>query len=91
MGASSSSETLVTTIKFILEEAMKAQRGWRYSSTLSLTSELEGVGGQRHALDALPPGEAGSAPGPVWAGTENHAPTGIRSPDRPAGNYDTPR
>jgi hypothetical protein len=28
--------------------------------------------------------EAGWAPGPVWAGTENLAPTGIRFPDRPA-------
>ena len=28
--------------------------------------------------------EAGWAPGPVWTGTENLAPTGIRSPDRPA-------
>jgi hypothetical protein len=27
--------------------------------------------------------EAGWAPGPVWTGTENLAPTGIRSPDRP--------
>jgi len=27
----------------------------RYSSTLSLTSALYGVGGQRHALAALPP------------------------------------
>ena len=51
-----------------------------------------GVGGQRHALAALPPGkdpvpivqEAGWAPGPVWMGAENLAPTGIRSPDRPA-------
>ena len=40
----------------------------------------------------LPPGkdpipivqEAGWAPGPVWTGAENLAPTGIRSPDRPA-------
>jgi hypothetical protein len=39
----------------------------------------------------LPPGkdpvpiaqEAGWAPGPVWTGAENLAPTGIRSPDRP--------
>jgi hypothetical protein len=61
----------------------------RYSSTLSLTSALDGVGGQRHALAALAPGkrtvpivqEAGWAPGPVWTGTENLAPTGIRSPD----------
>ena len=28
--------------------------------------------------------EAGWAPGPVWTGAENLAPTGIRSPDRPA-------
>ena len=28
--------------------------------------------------------EAGSTPGPVWTGSENLAPTGIRSPDRPA-------
>ena len=27
--------------------------------------------------------EAGWAPGPVWTGAENLAPTGIRSPDRP--------
>ena len=28
--------------------------------------------------------EAGWASGPVWTGAENLAPTGIRSPDRPA-------
>ena len=28
--------------------------------------------------------ENGCASGPVWSGTENLAPTGIRSPDRPA-------
>ena len=28
--------------------------------------------------------EAGWAPGPVWTGAENLAPTSIRSPDRPA-------
>ena len=51
-----------------------------------------GVGGQYHALAALPPGkdsvpivqEAGWAPGPVWTGAENLASTGIRSLDRPA-------
>jgi len=30
---------------------------YRYSSTLSLTSALDGVGGQRHAPAALPPGK----------------------------------
>jgi hypothetical protein len=29
-----------------------------YSSTLPLTSALDGVGGQRHAQAALPPGKA---------------------------------
>ena len=28
--------------------------------------------------------EAGLTAGPFWTGTENHSPTGIRSPDRPA-------
>jgi hypothetical protein len=51
-----------------------------------------GVGGERHASAAFTPGkdpvpivqEAGWAPGPVWIGVENLAPTGIRSPDLPA-------
>ena len=51
-----------------------------------------GVGGQHYAPAALPPGkdpvpivqEAGLASGSVWTGAENLAPTGIRSPDRPA-------
>jgi hypothetical protein len=50
-----------------------------------------GVGGQHHAPATLSPGknpvpivqEAGWAPGPVWKGAENLAPTGIPSPDRP--------
>jgi len=51
-----------------------------------------GVGGQRHTPAALPHRkdpvpivyEAGWVPGPVWTGGENLAPTGIRSPARPA-------
>jgi len=51
-----------------------------------------GMGGQRNAPAGFIPGkhpvpivwEAGWVPGPVWTGTENLAPTGIRSPDRPA-------
>ena len=63
-----------------------------YSSTLSLTATL-GTGG----LSKPRPGfftsrkepvpivyEAGWAPRPAWTGAENLAPTGIRSPDRPA-------
>ena len=30
--------------------------------------------------------ETGWAPGPVWTGAENLAPTGVQSPDRPARN-----
>ena len=41
-------------VKFTLEQATKAQKGSRHSSTLSLTSALHGVGGHRHALAALP-------------------------------------
>ena len=49
-----------------------------YSSTLSLTSVLNGVGGDRHAQTALPPGsdpisnvqEAGWVPRPFWTGAE---------------------
>ena len=50
------------------------------------------VNGQRRILAGLPPGKAkyplyrrlDGPPGPVWTGAENLAPTGIRSPDRPA-------
>jgi hypothetical protein len=53
-----------------------------------------GVGGQRQVPASFTPGkdpvpilqEAGWAPGPVWMGAENHAPTGIPSPNRPARN-----
>jgi hypothetical protein len=51
-----------------------------------------GVSGQRNAPAAFIPRkdpvhivqEAGWAPGPVWRGMENLAPTGIRSLDLPA-------
>ena len=51
-----------------------------------------GVGGQCHAPAVLPPGKTryplyrrlGGPRGPVRTGAENLAPTGIRSPDRPA-------
>ena len=55
---------LVSEPEFALEQAMKTQMGvcvcvcvcvCRYSSTLSLTSALEGVGDQRHAPVALRP------------------------------------
>ena len=54
----------------------------RFSSTLSLTSALDGVDGQRHAPVALPREreqlpilyEDGWAPGLVWTSAENLAP-----------------
>ena len=39
-----------------------------YCSTLSLTSALDGVGGQRHALAALPPGKPGTNCIRGWVG-----------------------
>jgi hypothetical protein len=45
-------------VKFTLEQATKAHRGdWRYGCTLSLTSALDGVGGQRHIPATLPSGK----------------------------------
>jgi hypothetical protein len=68
-----------------------AEGEWRYSSTLSLPSALDGVGGQLHASARFTPRErepvptvqeAGWAPGPGWMGAENVASAGIRYPDR---------
>ena len=54
-------------------------------------STLDGGGVSPTHRPPLPPGktryplyEAGWAPGPVWTGAENLAPTGIGSPDRPS-------
>ena len=66
----------------------------RYISTLLSTSALDGGGWSTPRPGRFTPGkdpvpivqEAGWAPGPVWTGTENLAPTLIRSPDRPARN-----
>jgi len=53
---------------------------YRYSSTLSLNSTLDGMGGQRHAPAALTSGKIrypfcrrGCAPGQVWTLEENLA------------------
>jgi len=81
-------------VMFTQEQAMNAQRGeWRYGSTLSLTLALDGVGSQRHAPAALPPGKrpgthciggwVGPRAGPDGRGKSRPS-TGIRSPDRPA-------
>jgi hypothetical protein len=63
-----------------------------YSFTLSLTSALDGVGGQRHAPAALPSGETRDHLYRRLDGLQGRSgrvrkispPTGIRSPDRPA-------
>jgi hypothetical protein len=63
-----------------------------YSYTLSLTSARYGDGWSTPRPGRFTPGkdpvpivqEAGWAPGPVWTGPENLAPTGIQSPERPA-------
>ena len=67
-----------------------AKREQRYSCTLLLTSALD-EGGWTPPHGRFTPGkdpvsivqEAGWDPEPVRTGAENHAPTGIRSPDLP--------
>ena len=64
-----------------------------YSSALSLTSALNGGGRSTLHPGRFDPGKEkaqfplyrklSGPPGPFWAGTNNLAPTGIRSPDRP--------
>jgi hypothetical protein len=57
-----------------------------YNSTLSLTSALDGVGDQRHALSALPGTHCIGGWEGLRAGLDDSRksrPTGIRSPDRP--------
>ena len=68
---------------------------YRYSTTLSLTSAINGVDGNATAQplhswerDPVPiVQEVGGTPGDFWTGVENLDPTGIRSQDRPASRY----
>jgi hypothetical protein len=63
-----------------------------HSSTLSLTSALEGVSGQRHVPAVLPPGKTRYPLYRRLGGSKSRSgrirkislPNGIRSPDRPA-------
>ena len=65
-----------------------------YSPTLPSTSALDGGEWSTRHPGCFTPGkdpvpivqEDGWAPGTVWTGEENLAPTGIRSPDRPVRN-----
>jgi hypothetical protein len=64
----------------------------RYISTLSLTSALDRGGWTTPCPSHFTPGRgqvsivqgAGWTSGPAWTSMENLAPTGVRSPDRPA-------
>jgi hypothetical protein len=67
------------------------ERGWRYSSTLHLTSAQDGVGVKHHAPESLLPGKSpGTHSIGGWVGPRagldgcgKTRPTWIRSPDRP--------
>jgi hypothetical protein len=67
---------------------------YRYSSTLTLTSALDGGGWSTPCPGRFIPGkdqvpivqEAGWAPGTVWKDAEHRGSTGIRFPDHPARN-----
>jgi len=76
-------------VKFILEQTTKPRGGTvvAYRSTFSLTSALDGVGGQYQALAASPLGKTRyglyrRVCG--FQGPSGRHPTGIRSPGRPA-------
>jgi hypothetical protein len=72
---------------------------YRYSSTLSFNSTLDGVGGQCHAPVAVPPGRTryqlfwrlGGPQGRSGRVRKISPPTGIRYPDRPARSESLPR
>jgi len=65
---------------------------YKYSSTLTLTSALDGGGWSTPRLGRFVPGkdpipivqEGGWATRPVWKDAENLGSNGIRAPDRPA-------
>jgi hypothetical protein len=67
-----------------------------YSSTLSLTSALDGGGRSTLTPGCFTPEkdpvpiayEVGWDPGPVWTGAKNLPPTGVRPPDRPEGSIE---
>ena len=69
----------------------RGKERYRYSSTLSLTSRIDGIVSQRLAPATLTPERLGThctgdSTGcrPIWMGAEYLAPTAIQSPDRSA-------
>ena len=80
-------------VKFTLEQALKAQRGSRGRPCSFCILDTRWGGGLTPRACRFTPGkdnsvpivqDAGWATGQVWAGVENLAPTGIRSPYSPA-------
>ena len=85
--------TLIVKIKvmFTLEQGTKAQMGsWCIALLFPQPRRYMGSGWSTSRHGRFTPGkdpapivyETGWAPGPLWTGAENLAPTGIRSPDR---------
>ena len=91
-GQNAKSFMLNLLVKFNLEQAAKAQRGSRGTALLFFNLGARWGGWSTSRPGRFTPGkdpvsivqETGWAPGPVWTGVENLAPTGIRSPDHPA-------
>jgi hypothetical protein len=77
-------KSIKVKVKSTLEQATKAHSHSRSLAALFLTEALEGVGGQRQHSATTPPGKSDThcvggwwAPGLVWMGAENLAPTGF--------------
>jgi hypothetical protein len=84
------------TVNVILQPDMKARGGgrgeYRCSSILSLTCALDGVGGQSHALAALPLGMTRRHSlyrklGGPQEDAQNLVPSGVRTRQRPASSH----
>ena len=73
-----------TVSKISIFTPYRAIEAKRYSSTVSLTSALDGVCDKRHAPAALSPGKRPDTGGwvglePVWTVAENRSHTGVRT------------
>ena len=94
------SQTRYETLK---EQSICPEEEYRYSSTLSLTSAIDGVGGQRHAPAAAPPGKRTGTHSsgtwvcpraqnlvPHWKCTCNHKYLFCDAPPTRVGSYSPP-